>query len=117
MPVVHINENGLDSSGSAPHLSYTCEMDTVLFAHAAWCGYCKQAMPEYLQASIQLAGTVTFLAIEDVMLKKLPPGNPISSHISGFPTFFHCKAGSSELKPINLPRNKQGMVDFLGSAP
>lgn len=113
MPVVHINVNGLESPGSSPRLSYTCEKDTVLFAHAEWCGYCRQAMPEYLQASVELDGGLVFLAIVDTELRKLPPQHPISSHISGFPTFFHCRAGSSELRPIQLPRDRKGMIDFL----
>jgi thiol-disulfide isomerase/thioredoxin len=82
---------------------------TVLLAHAAWCGYCKKTVPEFIKAAEQY-NSVAFALIDDVELKKMSKSLPVS----GFPSFFLVNKDDGAISKLDgFPREAAGMIDAL----
>jgi thiol-disulfide isomerase/thioredoxin len=92
------------------------EKYTVMF-RADWCGYCKQALPEYKSAAKH--SNNMFYAIEEQELNKYQDKTGVNLSITGFPTFFHHPAVSATSPAAHVskytgPRTMQAMLKAFG---
>lgn len=77
--------------------------DCVIMYYADWCGYCKQALPAFLEASRVPGGTVMY-AVE-----YLPKGHPIGS----FPTVIRYHTDGRTREVHKGPCMPLGYVSFV----
>lgn len=109
MTIVDLSAASIVWDGNNHRCAWKSSKPTILFVHAKWCGYCKQAMPEFVAAS-NSSSKVYFATMEDVILKDMETPLPVS----GFPTFFMVD-GTGKITKINFPRDKDGMIAYINS--
>jgi len=111
MSVFHLSSSSFTVVDGKTVATFQTEADTILFVHAEWCGYCKQATPEFKKAAITVGDSgVKFAMLEDVELKKMEKPLPVR----GFPSFFRIDGSTGEITPLDgFPRTADAMLKAI----
>lgn len=111
MSVYHLSAKSFSVSNGEVLADFYTEgkVDTILFVHAKWCGYCKKTSPEFVKAS-KLTSKVKFAMLEDVELKQM--GKPLP--VSGFPSFFRIDGKTGKISKLDrFPRVAEEMLNAI----
>ena len=69
MAVYHLKSDSFTVSGGEAVADWDSEgKHTILLAHAEWCGYCKQTVPDFEKAAV-VVSSVNFALLEVVELQ------------------------------------------------
>jgi thiol-disulfide isomerase/thioredoxin len=111
MSVYHLSSSSFTVAGGETVAAFHTEADTILFIHAKWCGYCKQAVPEFKKAAIAVGDSgVKFAMLEDVELKKMEKPLPVR----GFPSFFRIDGKTGKITALDgFPRTADAMLKAI----
>jgi thiol-disulfide isomerase/thioredoxin len=78
--------------------------DYVVMYYADWCGYCRQALPAFLEAS-RITGDALMYAVES---RNIPKGHPVGS----FPTVIRYHTDGRTREVHKGPRTPAGYASF-----
>lgn len=86
--------------------------DWMLEFYAPWCGHCKTLAPEYAKAATQLAGRVSFGAVDATKYRSLG----LRFAINGFPTMFHVNGKTGEVRKVAAQFTSASLSHFATTA-
>lgn len=100
------SKNNFSASSETYSLSdsdnVSIDKDSVLIFHAAWCGHCRNAMPEFKRAQIQGRGKIVLIDSDK------RPDLVEKYNVNGFPTIM-----KADRTPYKGDRNAEAIMDFL----
>jgi len=93
----------VESSPSETKLDNVSNQSVLIF-HAPWCGHCRRAMPDFLEAARRTDGTIVLINTDDPKSKDLVKKYGITS----FPTIIRASG-----EKYNGTRDANSLVDFV----